>query len=59
MQNKQNNSLLSELIEELEVRCRYGVKQATGDNSKFGVLGDDKLEENPSGCKVVLMLKDI
>lgn len=49
--------MVTELIEELEVRCRYGVKEKK-EVSKYGVIGDHFVER-PDGCKVVLMMKGI
>ncbi len=50
--------ILSEFIEELEVRCKYGVKAAHQHavSLRFGVVGND-FDEIPNGCKEVFALK--
>jgi len=56
----QKAALLSELLEELEVKCRFGVKRrdCITPPSRFGLLGSD-YEDNKDGCGAVMQLKDI
>jgi len=49
--------LVSELIEELEVHCKFGVK-CTVDCQAFGVIGSEFVEL-PDGCTVKMTLKNI
>lgn len=52
--------LVCELLEEVEVHCKYGVRSTSSvkTSSRFGVLGED-FSVIPHGCTVTLPLKDI
>lgn len=49
--------MVSECLEELEVRCKFGVKCAVTCQA-FGVLGSEFVELD-DGCPVKMQLKDI
>jgi len=52
------STLLCELLEEVEVRCKYGVKMVKPNSSRFGLLGSDFVAVGDM-CNISLPLKDI
>jgi hypothetical protein len=50
---------MSELLEELEVYCKYGVKaNFYTENGSFGLIGD-QFSILPNACEFIAMVKDI
>eukprot|EP00026_Physarum_polycephalum_P007211 Phypoly_transcript_07268.p1 GENE.Phypoly_transcript_07268~~Phypoly_transcript_07268.p1 ORF type:complete len:356 (+),score=81.40 Phypoly_transcript_07268:350-1417(+) len=54
----QKHILLTELIEELEVHCKYGVKESSNNNVRFGVIGEH-FSVVPNSCTVRATIKSI